>query len=392
MQPGFIHTTVTGPILTAGLQFDGYTVDKQAFISAPVDSSHPLSQGLIGLGPSSGSVVRSVLGVDIGSPVLDNIFRQSGSVPNFISVLLGRSNDPLEPFPGELTVGTLISGLENITAQPRLPVSVVSGRVGQHWLVQLDRGGLTGPDRAVVDVQSGVKGQERLMVMFDTGFSLPQVPAAVADAIYGRVPGANFTSFPNTGPIWTVPCSVELNITLKFGGVSFPVSPLDTTLSDLNEKDSDGNLVCVGSFQPITTASSPSYDIILGMAFLRNAYLLINFGDFVDDSMSNTAPPYIQLLPTLNVPETHIQFVQDRLGGVDNTSSLRLLPGQGVDTEDVPGAGTSHTELTSYIIAASVLGGLFVAGGLSCCFVRYRRKSRRGSMTHQSADTNTNTT
>lgn len=90
----------------------------------------------------------------------------------------------------------------------------------------------------------------------------------VADAIYSRVPNASFVNVPAaSGMVWTLPCDVELNVTFKFGGVSYPVNPLDTNLGSMNIRDSDGNPVCVGSFQPITTASSSSYDMILGMAF-----------------------------------------------------------------------------------------------------------------------------
>ena len=89
----------------------------------------------------------------------------------------------------------------------------------------------------------------------------------VSDAIYSRVPGANFTSFPQTGAVWTVPCSAELNVTFTFGGVPFFVNPIDTSSDEFLVKDANGDTVCVGMFQPITTASSPNYDMILGMAF-----------------------------------------------------------------------------------------------------------------------------
>lgn len=90
----------------------------------------------------------------------------------------------------------------------------------------------------------------------------------VADAIYSRVPGASFVNVPAaSGMVWTLPCDVELNVTFKFGGVSYPVNPLDTNLGSMNIKGPDGNEICVGSFQPITTASSSRFDMILGMAF-----------------------------------------------------------------------------------------------------------------------------
>lgn len=55
---------------------------------------------------------------------------------------------------------------------------------------------------------------------------------------------------------------------------------------------------------------------------MRNAYLLVNFGDFVDGT-SNTATPYVQLLSTSNdTAKVHTDFVNVRLGGKDSTVNL----------------------------------------------------------------------
>jgi hypothetical protein len=106
----------------------------------------------------------------------------------------------------------------------------------------------------------------------------------VSDAIYSRVPEAKFENLTMTGPVWTLPCNAEVNITLLFGNKSFPIHPLDTSFSMTN---SSGNEICVGGvrvihetsphgcwlieiqFQPITTGTAPDYDVILGMVFCK---------------------------------------------------------------------------------------------------------------------------
>ena len=52
----------------------------------------------------------------------------------------------------------------------------------------------------------------------------------------------------------------------------------------------------------------------------------INFGDFVDGALAKVGDPYIQLLPLTDPAEAHRDFVQARLGGVDDAGSLHLLP------------------------------------------------------------------
>ena len=54
---------------------------------------------------------------------------------------------------------------------------------------------------------------------------------------------------------------------------------------------------------------------------MRNAYVLIGFGDFVDDSNSFVADSYIQLLSVIDPASAHTNFVNARLEGVDSTSS-----------------------------------------------------------------------
>lgn len=70
--------------------------------------------------------------------------------------------------------------------------------------------------------------------------------SAVSDAIYSDVPNAELVKDPSLGEIWTLPCDVEINIAFKFGGKTFPIHPLDTSL-DFNSTDADGKRVCLGA-------------------------------------------------------------------------------------------------------------------------------------------------
>jgi len=148
-------------------------------------SNTPRVPGTLGLGPNSGSRNHASLNNQPqGDTVLDRIFRQNVTTPNILTILLGRSNDPTKKYPGDITVGEILQGLENITNQPRVPVTAlpVSDAVDQHWQVLLDEDGIIGPNGQPIQVQSGVKSTQnrtQLTAMFDTGFSFPQVPRCV---------------------------------------------------------------------------------------------------------------------------------------------------------------------------------------------------------------------
>lgn len=228
--------------------------------------------GLVGLGPSSGSVIRNTVClplhgsisdthlIQVGNasaePVMDRIFSQNVSSSNYITFLLQRNDDPTQPQQGEITVSELVEGLEKITEQKQIPAEVLESEVAQnqHWTIQLDPDAIIGPDSKVIKKSSIVPNNHgRLYGVIDSGFTLPQVPRPVSDAIYGRVKGAIYNVERN---MWTLPCEQELNISISIGGVKYPVHPLDTSSKDLGFKDDKGNFVCVG------TVSTTSADFL----------------------------------------------------------------------------------------------------------------------------------
>ena len=72
----------------------------------------------------------------------------------------------------------------------------------------------------------------------------------IAKAFYSDVPDAQLVTRSDlSGEVWQIPCDKEVNVTFKFGGISFPIHPLDTNL-DLNATDDDGNRVCFGAVCP----------------------------------------------------------------------------------------------------------------------------------------------
>jgi len=380
----------SGPVMTAPLVFAGYTIPNQAFIQVTPDTQNLQGSGLIGLGPNGVSNVFHDLNESpVGHTVLDSLFLQNPQTPNILTILLGRSDDPSDQFPGDLTVGETIPGYDDITNQPKLDVTKVAASNGnQHLQVLLDQNGITGPDGNPIPVTSGVKAtknKNQATVIFDSGFTLPQVPKSVSDAIYGRFPGAEYINIPVLGSVWIVPCSAEVNISFTFSGKNIPIHPLDatlepSTLSLSNVQASTGEDGCIGAFQPMSFGGSPTYDIILGMAFLRNAYMLANFGDFIDGSSVNKINPYIQLLSITNdTTETHSDFVNVRLGGMDTTGTVHLTEAKPVPTTP-PSSNVNRT--TIYIIAGGIVGGLLLIVIVSTIVACLKRTNRYQRLNH----------
>ncbi|SJL07766.1 uncharacterized protein ARMOST_11116 [Armillaria ostoyae] len=320
-----------GPVKLSTLQLAGYTVQDQAFMQVTPDSD-TIGTGLIGLGPTSSSNIYATLNTSAGYAVLDRIFLQNTSTPNYLTVLLGRTQDPTDVFPGDMSIGELLDGYSNVESQPKLEVTVVPVRESgnQHFQILLDEDGISGPDGKPISITTEVNqtsNSKQATAILDTGYTFSQVPKSVADAIYSRFSGAEYRNVTDVGNVWIVPCDEEVNITFKFSGNSYYIHPLDATmdpslvdLPDLhNLVNSEGQSSCIGSFQPIASAAiSDTYDMILGMSFLRNVYAVFNFGDFVAGGNDTTirGDPYIQLLSTTDPAEAHSDFVTVRLSGV----------------------------------------------------------------------------
>jgi hypothetical protein len=159
-------------------------IDRRRFSVAVTPSSDsPEGYGLIGLGPSTGSVVLGTLDNSAGDPPIDRIFRQDTSVPNFISVLLNRPNDTRETYTGEMTIGEVLPLFQNISNQPKVPVTVLQSGLStlQDFSVLLDPDGVIGPDGNAIKITSNATlaprhDSHQLQVIFDTGTAMPQLP------------------------------------------------------------------------------------------------------------------------------------------------------------------------------------------------------------------------
>jgi len=386
-----------GDINTATLTFDNYTVDNQAFLLVTNTSSFSTDitaqgyWGLVGLGPNDGSVVRKKVGDASGDSMLNRIFQQNKTTQNYITFLLDRQGDSTESFTGQITISEPVAGLENINSQPKISVETVLGLTSadQHWQILSDKDkGVIGPDGQIIKTSSIVpKAPDgQLVAVFDSGFTFPQVSRAMSDSIYGCVQGAQYDTKQQ---LWLVPCDQMLNISFNFGGANYPIHPLDTVSADFNMTDSSGNSICIGTFQPITSAFSllGSYDLILGMAFLRNTYTLLDFGNFVDESSNDQGKPFVQLLPLTDVNTAHKEFVQARLNGQDTTGSpsKALLPANQCQhsPESASEKKQHYEEMVisrwPYIFAGCLLFLILSIGLIvwRCCCRKRRKRNRK---------------
>ena len=124
--------------------------------------------------------------------------------------------------------------------------------------------------------------------LLDSGTSAGFAPEAYIDFIYGSIPGALKQQTPDGSATYTIPCSAEPQLSFVFGGIEIPINPIDIAGA---VPDGEGGIVCQAAFA--AQSSDDVNDFILGDSFLRNAYVLFDFG--TDVEAFNT--PFIQILP-----------------------------------------------------------------------------------------------
>lgn len=106
---------------------------------------------------------------------------------------------------------------------------------------------------------------------------------------------------------------------------------------------------------------------------VRNVYILIDYGDFVDGT-SDTDNPYIQLLATTDdLTEAHQDFVNKRLGGKDD-ANWQLLPPSSTGSPQKSDSQFVRKIKYYWPIIAGVAGFLILVIIISCLCVRRRKK------------------
>jgi cathepsin D len=133
---------------------------------------------------------------------------------------------------------------------------------GSYWLQTISS--ITSQGSAIT-ISSGSSA----LAAIDTGTTLVGGPEAEIAAIYANIPG----SAPGTGQFegyYTYPCSTTVNVTMAFGGKSWPVSNTDFQAQTLSKTS------CLGAFFSLSTGgNAPAW--IVGDTFLKNVYSVYRY-------------------------------------------------------------------------------------------------------------------
>ena len=212
--------SVKGNIVTDNVNIAGLALDKHVFGVALVESQDFSSDsakldGLMGLAQSPLSN-QGVL-----TPV-ESLAQQGLITEAITSYKISRVSDGLND--GEITFG----GLDQSKFDPNTLVTFQNVNTNGFW---------EGPFTASVDNQDlGLQGRTAIL---DTGTTLILAPAADAEAVHAKIPGAKSDSQGG----FTIPCTNTAVVSLTFGGQKFDINPTDLLFTPVDPNDLKGDCV-----------------------------------------------------------------------------------------------------------------------------------------------------
>ncbi|PPR01067.1 hypothetical protein CVT26_016014 [Gymnopilus dilepis] len=246
---------VSGSMGSDSVKMGGFTVASQTFVTVNSVTSNVLQgeiSGLMGLAFSTLAVTRA-------TPFWQALLNANQFSSPDMSFWLARANPSStaeEVNGGVFTLGgtnsSLFSG--DIDFQ-QFPVNTPS-----YWLQTLSSVTVNGQ---TVDVATGPS----VLSAIDTGTTLIVGPANDVAAIWEAVPNSS-PSDVSSG-FFRYPCSAEVNISLSFGGKTWPIDPRDMNIGQETPRSS----FCLGALMTVDgqgASGTPSW--IIGDTFLKNVY------------------------------------------------------------------------------------------------------------------------
>lgn len=108
----------------------------------------------------------------------------------------------------------------------------------------------------------------------DTGTTLVGGPPNVIQSMFAQIPGSQ----PGTGSwtnYYTYPCSTKVNVTMTFGGRTWPISPADFQLTQLSSSQCVGAFFSLNGTTGFGDSGNPTW--VVGDTFLKNVFSVFRY-------------------------------------------------------------------------------------------------------------------
>lgn len=249
---------VSGNLVEDSVSMGGFTVNPQILVAVDQTSQQLLQGTASGIMGLAFQAIASTQAVPFWQALINNNQLQAPEMAFALARLVDQNNAPEEAPGGTFTLGgtnsSLFTGdiefLNLASSQPSF------------WLLSMKSltvGGKNIP----------ISGNDALSAI-DTGTTLIGGPTDEVQAFWQAVPDS--APVPGMEGFFSFPCKTNLDVSISFGGKSWPISSADMNLGAVE----DGSDQCVGGIFDLSQGSSigagsgPSW--VVGDTFLKNVY------------------------------------------------------------------------------------------------------------------------
>ncbi|KAH9892731.1 acid protease [Cubamyces lactineus] len=342
--------SVAGILATDTVSMAGFTVNPQTFLLAEQMTSGLLDGDVSGIMGLAFEALASTNAV----PFWQALANGGQFATPEISFWLARHLDDVNP-PDEQPGGVMTLGGTNSTLFTGdiefIPLTTTPGGP-TFWMLEMTGATVQGQ---TVSIPTG----DAALSAIDTGTTLIGGPSDAVRAIYEAIPGS--AEVPSMQGFFSYPCSTDVQVSLAFGGKSWPISSADMNLGRISAS------MCVGGIFDLSLGSDVSGGggnpvWVVGDTFLKNVYSVfrsnpaaVGFAQLSDAAGGSSAPSSSSISPsatrsgtvvvsptstvvsatTLSVPFFDSSVLSTIIGYSSGTGTPTNIPGAATVTEGV---------------------------------------------------------
>ncbi|KAI0368304.1 acid protease [Pilatotrama ljubarskyi] len=358
---------VAGVLASDTVTMAGFTVNPQTLVVVEQMTDGLLDGDVSGIMGLAFEALASTDATPFWQALVNNNQFASPELSFWLARHLDDDNPPAESFGGVMTLGGTNSSLftGDVEFIP-LTTAPTSSSPPTFWMLELTGATVQGKS---VSLPTG----SAALSAIDTGTTLVGGPTEGVEAIYNAIPGSQ--PVPDMEGFFQYPCSTNVQVTLAFGGKSWPISAADMNLGRISQN------MCVGGIFDLTLGSdvsggggNPTW--VVGDTFLKNVYSVfranppsVGFAELSDaaggssgspSSPSSTVSPSgvsasgVSPVPSVSSPVFDSSLLSTIVGhSTTLTGTPTSIPGAATITEGIPPpSGSSGSNSPSNAAAA----------------------------------------
>ncbi|CCL99649.1 uncharacterized protein FIBRA_01669 [Fibroporia radiculosa] len=252
--------SVRGDLVSDTVSMAGLNVNPQTFLVGTQVSSGLLSGNVTGIMGLAFEALASTDALPFWQALIKNNELSSPEMSFYLTRFDDDANATAEEPGGVFTLGGTNSSL--FTGDIEF-LNITDSSSPTFWLLTVSSITVQGQS---IDIATGSAASAAI----DTGTTLIGAPQDAVQSIFAAIPNSQALSGQYDG-FYSFPCSTTVNVTLSFGGKSWPINPNDMNLGQVQGNQCLGGIFVLDIGSAVSSGDgNPNW--VVGDTFLKNVY------------------------------------------------------------------------------------------------------------------------